>query len=153
MRTSPKNQHCMMKKGIGSMMVLGSYLTTMRNSVTVIAATSHACWPSFLWNFLMRRQKASHIAQRMNSAHCYGGSNLTAWTTSECQQAPSATTASSISLWWWLSAVWLALFVHMINLWAHLTPRRCYLRVIHEVIDFPHGYPSHVDKKDKAEQH
>lgn len=47
----------MMKKGMGSMMVLGSYLTTMRNSVTVIAATSHACWPSFLWNFLTGRQK------------------------------------------------------------------------------------------------
>jgi len=41
-----------MKKGMGSMMVLGSYFTTMRNSVTVMAATSHACWPSFLWNFL-----------------------------------------------------------------------------------------------------
>lgn len=53
MRMIPKNQHCVTKKGMGSMMVLGSYLTTMRNSVTVIAATSHACWPSFLWNFLM----------------------------------------------------------------------------------------------------
>lgn len=48
MRMSPKNQHCMMKKGIGSVMVWGSYLTTMRNSVTVIAATSHACCPNFL---------------------------------------------------------------------------------------------------------
>lgn len=47
----------MMKKGMGSMMVLGSYLTTMRNSVTVIAATSHACWPSFLWNFLMGKRR------------------------------------------------------------------------------------------------
>lgn len=52
MRTMPRIQHCVMKKGIGSMMVLGSYFTTMRNSVTVMAATSHACWPSFLWNFL-----------------------------------------------------------------------------------------------------
>lgn len=53
MRRMPNNQHCMMKKGMGSMMVLGSYLSTIRNSVTVIAATSHACWPNFLWNFLM----------------------------------------------------------------------------------------------------
>lgn len=53
MRRIPNNQHCMMKKGMGSMMVLGSYLSTIRNSVTVIAATSHACWPNFLWNFLM----------------------------------------------------------------------------------------------------
>lgn len=44
-----------MKKGMGSMIVLGSYLTTMRNSVTVIAATNHACWPSFLWNFLVKK--------------------------------------------------------------------------------------------------
>lgn len=28
-----------------------------------------------------------------------------------------------------------------------------YSRVIHEVVDFPHGYASHVDKKDKAEKH
>lgn len=57
MTMSPRNQHCMMKKGMGSMMVLGSYLTTIRNSVTVIAATSHACWPSFLWNFLTGRRE------------------------------------------------------------------------------------------------
>lgn len=53
MRRIPKNQHCMIREGMGSMMVWGSYLTTIRNSVTVIAATSHACWPSFLWNFLL----------------------------------------------------------------------------------------------------
>ena len=46
-----------MKKGIGRVMVWGSYLTTMRNSVTVIAATSHACCPNFLWNFLRGRLK------------------------------------------------------------------------------------------------
>lgn len=48
MRMIPKIQHWMMKKGMGSMMVLGSYLTTIRNSVTVMAATIQACWPSFL---------------------------------------------------------------------------------------------------------
>ncbi len=52
MRTIPSVQHCVTKKGIGSMMVLRSYLTTIRNSVTVMAATIHACWPNFLWNFL-----------------------------------------------------------------------------------------------------
>lgn len=31
--------------------------------------------------------------------------------------------------------------------------RHCNSRVIHEVIDFPHGYTSDVDKKDQAEQH
>ncbi len=43
MRTIPSVQHCVTKKGIGSMMVLRSYLTTIRNSVTVMAATIHAC--------------------------------------------------------------------------------------------------------------
>lgn len=66
MRMSPRNQHCMMKKGMGNMMVFGSYLTTMRNSVTVMAATSHACWPSFLWNFLTGHKEKiqGHTVQR-----------------------------------------------------------------------------------------
>lgn len=34
-----------------------------------------------------------------------------------------------------------------------LTSCCCYSRVIHEVVDFPHGYASHVDKEDQAKQH
>lgn len=34
------------------------YFTTMSSSVTVMAATSQACWPSFLWSFLQREAGA-----------------------------------------------------------------------------------------------
>lgn len=62
-----------MKKGMGSMMVLGSYLTTIRNSVTVIVATSHACCPSFLWNFLVKKMEKPVIMEKEYRYACDAG--------------------------------------------------------------------------------
>jgi len=109
MRRIPKNQHCRMKKGMGSMMVLGSYLTTIRNSVTVIAATSHACWPSFLWNFLLASE------------------------TTQCHEIKKNQNNSK-------------------DVFCQPT-QFCYSRVLHEVVDLPHGHAPNVNKKDEAEQH
>lgn len=89
------------------MRVWGSYLTTIRNSVTVIADTSHACCPSFFRNFLLGEFRQRFLLSK------------------RCSEQHKNT-----------NIIWLG-----------------YSRVIHEVVDLPHGHAPYIDKKHEAEQH
>lgn len=94
------------------MRVCGSYLTTMSSSVAVMAATSQACWPSFLWGFLRgegTRLRALSLGPRGGERRGPGPAH----------RPPPGPGPS---------------------------------RVVHEVVDLPHGHAAHVHEEHKPQK-